>query len=317
MFHDRLIAITFLVVAVLLVIAGLTARVLKARATAEHQTLLVKNLDERILSWWVMAAVLAAAMSLGRNAGILLFFFVSFQALREFITLTPTRRADHRPLFWAFFVILPLNYILIALRQYGIFSIFIPVYAFLWIPIREALAADTRDFLARTAKIQWGLMVCVYFISYAPALMNLSFKSFGDHGDRLLLFLVLVIELSDILQYVFGKLCGKTKVAPLVSPNKTLEGCLGGMGSAVLVGASLWWLTPFQPWQAALIALLICVVGFAGGLVMSAVKRDIGVKDYGTLIPGHGGMLDRIDSLCFAAPVFFHVTRFFFGGWEE
>ena len=114
------------------------------------------------------------------------------------------------------------------------------------------------------------------------------------------------------MQYVWGKLLGRRKIAPTLSPNKTLEGFVGGSLSATAIGAGLWWATPFAWWQAALLAFLITLMGFFGGLVMSAIKRDRGVKDYGTLIEGHGGMVDRIDSLCFAAPVFFHLVRFYF-----
>jgi phosphatidate cytidylyltransferase len=133
-------------------------------------------------------------------------------------------------------------------------------------------------------------------------------------GVKLLLFLIIVVQSSDVLQYIWGKLFGKHHIAPSVSPNKTWEGLIGGIASATLLGTALWWLTPFAPWQAAVMSLAITLMGFAGGLTMSAIKRDRGVKDIGALIAGHGGILDRIDSLCFAAPVFFHLTRYFFGG---
>ncbi|MGZ4986161.1 MAG: phosphatidate cytidylyltransferase, partial [Chthoniobacterales bacterium] len=233
-------------------------------------------------------------------------------ALREFITLTPSKRGDHRALFWAFFIILPLQYILIARQWYAMFSIFIPVYAFLFIPIRTAIAGDTERFLERTAKIQWGLMVCVYFVSYAPALLTLEIPGYAKQNAKLLLFFALVAQGNDVLQYVFGKLLGKRPIAPKVSPNKTLEGFLGGTLAASLLGMALWRVTPFSPLAAFGMSLAITLMGFFGGLTMSAIKRDRGVKDYGELLPGHGGMMDRIDSLCFAAPVFFHLTRYFY-----
>jgi phosphatidate cytidylyltransferase len=241
-----------------------------------------------------------------------LFGLMSFLALREFITLTPTKPADHRSLFWAFFIITPLQYVTLASGWYGMTVLLIPVYAFLFIPIRTALAGDATDFLTRTAKIQWGLMVCVYFLSYAPGLLVLDIPDYEDQDAKLLFFLVAVAQSSDVFQYIWGKLCGRHKIAPHVSPNKTVEGLLGGGLSAIALGAALWPITPFTPLQAAGMAAIIVVMGFFGGLVMSAIKRDRGVKDYGELLPGHGGMLDRIDSLCFAAPVFFHAVRFWF-----
>jgi phosphatidate cytidylyltransferase len=192
------------------------------------------------------------------------------------------------------------------------FALLIPVYAYLLLPSVQVLAGDTEDFLARTSRLQWVLMICVFCVSHAPALLMLDIPGYEGQGAKLLLFLVVVTQVSDVLQYTVGKLFGRRKAVPSVSPNKTVEGYLGGGGLAVLLGTGLWWVTPFAPWQAALMSLVIVLAGIAGGLVMSAVKRDRHVKDFGALIPGHGGVLDRIDSLCFSAPLFFHLTRFYF-----
>lgn len=273
----------------------------------------VANLNARIRSWWVMAAVFSTVVLLGHGFTTVLFGCLSFLALREFITLNRTNRADHGVLFWTFFVITPLHYLLVGARWYGLFSIFIPVYAFIFIPFRRVLTGETKDFLANTAKIQWALMVCVYAVSHIPMLLALPLRGYEGQNAKLLFFFVLTAQMSDVLQYVWGKCRGRRPVAPRVSPHKTWEGTLGGIGTTVLMSAGLWWLTPFTPWQAALMALLICVAGFFGGLVLSAIKRDLGAKDWGGSIPGHGGFMDRIDSLCFAAPLFFHVVAFYFG----
>jgi len=299
-------------VVALLVLATVIGRSLDARTHSESGRKMVANLNARIGAWWIMCAVFAAALVLGPIGTTVLFALMSFLALREFITLTPSKRGDHRALFWAFFIILPIQYIFIARQSYGMFSIFIPVYAFLFVPIRSALAGDTERFLERTAKIQWGLMVCVYFVSYAPALLTLHIPGYEGQNAKLLFFFACVVQISDVLQYVVGKIFGQRPVAPQVSPNKTLEGLLGGILAASVVGAALWWATPFTPVAAFGMALAITVMGFFGGLTMSAIKRDRGVKDYGELLPGHGGMMDRIDSLCFAAPVFFQLTRYFY-----
>jgi phosphatidate cytidylyltransferase len=155
-------------------------------------------------------------------------------------------------------------------------------------------------------------MISVYCLSHVPALVGLHIPGYESRDLLLIAFLVLVVQSSDVLQYVWGKLAGRHKIAPLLSPSKTVEGFAGGVASATLLGAALWWITPFTPWQAGLVALLVNLMGFCGGLVMSAIKRDRGVKDWGHMIEGHGGMLDRLDSLCFAAPIFFHLTRYFF-----
>jgi phosphatidate cytidylyltransferase len=296
----------------LLVVSSLIGWVLSLRMIGDKGRATVQNLNARIRAWWMMVAVFGLAMATGGIGSVVLFALTSFFALREFITLTPTRAGDHRMLFWVFFVILPLQYYLIAIKWYGLFSILIPVYAFLFIPIRSAVAGDCGNFLERTAKIQWGLMICVYCVSYVPALLSLNIPGYEGQNGKLMFYFVLVAEISDVLQYVWGKTLGCHKIAPTVSPNKTWEGFLGGIASATLIGAGLWWATPFTPWQSAGMSLVITLMGFGGGLVMSAIKRDRGVKDYGNMIEGHGGVMDRIDSLCFAAPVFFHLTRFFF-----
>ena len=296
----------------LLLVASTTGFILERTIKTEKGQEVVANLVARINAWWVMIIIFFLAMATGGIGSVILFGLTSFLALREYVTLTPTTRADHRALFWAFFVITPLQYILIACHNYGLAIIMIPVYAYIFVPIRNVIAGDCKDFLARSAKIQWGLMVCVYFVSYAPALMLLHIPGREGQDGKLLYFLVCVAQMSDVLQYVFGKCFGLHKIAPNVSPNKTIEGFIGGVGGAVLIGTGLYWITPFNPWQAALMALVVALMGFYGGLVMSAIKRDRGVKDYGATIPGHGGIMDRIDSLCFAAPVFFHLTRYFF-----
>jgi phosphatidate cytidylyltransferase len=307
---DRKLYLVIGGVVALLIIASLIAETLRRRAKGPSDV--IDNLVARIRAWWGMVAIFAAAFALGKNATIVMFAFVSFFALREFITLTPTRLADHRALSLAFFIGIPAQYGLIAANWYGMFAIFLPVYGFLALPALSALAGDPDDFLARSAKIQWALMIAVYCISHVPALLTLDIPGYAGQNALLLFFLVLVVQISDVLQYVCGKLFGRTKLAPVVSPSKTVEGLVGGGAGAVAIGAAMAWITPFTPLQAAGMALVIVVMGFLGGLVLSAVKRSLGVKDWGDMIKGHGGMLDRMDSVAFAAPIFFHLTRYFF-----
>jgi phosphatidate cytidylyltransferase len=272
----------------------------------------IDNLNARIRSWWVMILLGGGVLLAGRLAIILLFACISFLALREFVTQAPVRRADHSALFICFFLALPVQYVLIGIGWYGMFSIWIPVYCFLALAVTAALFTDTGRFLDRTAATQWGLMVCVYCISHIPALMTLRIPGYESRVALLMVFIVLIAQASDILQYVWGKLIGRHRVSPILSPSKTVEGLVGGVLSATILGALLRPITPFTVPQAGLMAFLIAILGFLGGLVMSAIKRDRGIKDWGHLIEGHGGMLDRIDSLCFSAPVFFHLTRYFF-----
>jgi phosphatidate cytidylyltransferase len=296
----------------LLVVASAVGWAMSRLVSGERNRGTVDNINARIRAWWVMALVFAVSVATGALGSILLFTLISFLALREFVTLAPTGAGDHRALFWCFFVATPLQYFLVWIGWYGLFSILIPVYVSIFVAFRAVLAGDTDRFLERAATMQWGLLVCVYFVSYVPALLMLRIPGYEHHNAALVFFLVLVVQMSDVLQYVWGKTVGRRPIAPSVSPNKTWEGFLGGILSATAIGTAIWWATPFRPAQALLMALTITVMGFSGGLIMSAIKRSRGVKDYGALIEGHGGMLDRIDSLCFAAPVFFHLTRFFF-----
>jgi phosphatidate cytidylyltransferase len=318
----------------ILAMAALGGEVLRRQPDAAVSPALVGVFNSRIRAWLLMSAVLSAAMLLGffwdpagRVAMVLLFFVVSFWALREYITVTPTRFGDHRALFWVFIVFTPLQYLLVGLDVcwpdedyfYRLYSILIPVYGSLFIPARSAFAGDHRRFLERTAKIHLGLLICVYTLSYAPALLDLRLIGPGPNRARwagspagVLFFLLLIVQLADVLHFVWDRLLGRHVIAADIHAGKTWEGFWGGILCTSLAGALLWWATPFSFVAAFLIAGVTTMFGYAGGMVMSAIKRDRGVQDYGTLVHGHAGVLDRIDSLCFAAPVFYHMTRFFF-----
>jgi phosphatidate cytidylyltransferase len=310
--HDHELHQLYLGILVFLAIASAIGAVLKYRVKGEKGRATVDNMNARIKAWWVMVGVFAVANVAGLTATVLLFFLLSLGALREFVRLSPEGVFDQRTRLLAFVFFTPFQYLLVWMDWYGMFALLVPVYAFLFIPTLNAVGGESRLFLERTAKLQWALMVCVYCLSHAPAILTLHIPGYQGQNAKLLLFLVLVVQISDVLQYAWGKTTGKRPIAPNISPNKTVEGFIGGISSATMVGACLWWATPFNPLQAWLLALLIALAGFAGGLTMSAIKRDTGVKDFGTLIEGHGGVLDRIDSICFSAPLFFHVVRYFF-----
>ncbi len=299
-------------VAVLLAVASLVGWLLQRGAAHRGGSGVIDNLNARIRAWWVMVAVIAACFLLGKTATVVLFAIASGFALREFVTLTPTRPGDHLPLVVCFYILLPVQYWLISDGWYNLFAIFLPVYGFLLLPVLTAVSGDTELFLERVTKLQWGVMITVYCISYAPALLLVDVPGYSGQNLLLMIYLLLVVQISDVLQYVFGKLFGKRKIAPHVSPSKTVEGFIGGGLSAVGIGTALWWVTPFTPLQACGMAAVIVIAGFLGGLALSAVKRSLGAKDWGSMIEGHGGMLDRLDSVSFAAPVFFHLTRYFF-----
>ena len=297
------------IVGILLAASVAVAVLRRLRPDRDHT-----ELASRVNSWWIMAGVFVAAILLSRSASLVLFALISYLALKEFFANTAWRRADRRPLFWAYLAI-PLQYWWIADEWYGLFLVFVPVYCFLLIPMRMLVIGQTDGYLRSAATLQWGLMLTVFGLSHAAYLMVL--RPAGDPeawpGPGLLLFLVALTQLNDVAQYVWGKSLGRHKIVPKVSPGKTWEGFLGGVGTttllAILVGP---WLTPMDVGQSACAGAMLGVLGFFGDINLSAIKRDLGVKDSGSLIPGHGGILDRVDSLTYTAPVFFHLVHWLF-----
>lgn len=268
--------------------------------------------NTRIYGWWWMTGIYTVAMGLGPKIFVLFIAFISFVALKEFFTLVPTRRADHRALFWSYGSLL-IQYPAIALGWFHVFLLYLPLYHLLVGPFRIVLRGETEHFVRSSAVVHWGLMICVFCVSHVAYLGTLGLDGNPKGGGAgLALFLVMLTELSDVAQFIFGKTLGKHKIMPKVSPNKTWEGLLGGVLTLTVLGSLLGpVITPLNHLTGALCGFALAWVGYVGGAVMSAVKRDVGVKDAGELIPGHGGILDRIDSLAYTAPVGFYI--FYFG----
>jgi phosphatidate cytidylyltransferase len=296
----------------LLVVASIAVAALKATRPDSS----FEEVGLRVRTWWVMVAVFAAALVIHPGATIAMFLVISFLALKEYLTLIPTRRADRRVLFWAY-ISIPIQYWWVATGWYGMFVLWIPLYMFLLIPLRLVLIGDTRDYLRSAATIHWGLMLTVFSLSHVPAFLFLHYREgvvLPGGAAGLILFAVVLTQANDVFQYLWGKSIGRTKAVPKVSPGKTVEGLVGGAATtlvlAVLVAPVL---TPLSLTHSILAGLIFGLGGFIGDVTISALKRDLGVKDSGALLPGHGGMLDRIDSLMFTAPIFFHYVRYLYG----
>jgi len=299
------------VIGILLALTTL-GEVLRARQDAASNNPVLETYMTRVHSWWGIVLLLGIALMSGRIAVIILFLFASFAALREFLTLTAKRQADHNALALAFFVVLPLQYLFVGIGWQAMFTVFIPVYAFLLLPIVSALRGDANRYLIRVAETQWALMISVYCLSHVPALLALSFDGVSDRSVLLIGFLVLVVQFGDLLEYFFGRRIGKTQIAPGLSP-KTWEGVACGVACAMMIGGLLSWITPFGVLGAMAMAGISSIVGMFGSLVFAAIKRDRGVKDWSHLIPGQGGFVDQLDSVIFAAPIFYHLTWYVWG----
>ncbi|RZJ31914.1 MAG: phosphatidate cytidylyltransferase [Flavobacterium sp.] len=268
------------------------------------------ELKARTKSWWIMATIFIGATLINPTISFIAIGMLSFVAFRELYSVLSFRESDRRPIFWAFIAI-PIQYYLAYIGWYGAFIIFIPVVMFLFLPMRLVLKGDTNDIIKSMSLLQWVLMLTVFGMSHMAYLLSLpDLPNFPSGGRGLLLFLVFLTEINDVMQFTFGKLFGRHKIIPKVSPNKTWEGFIGGVISTTIIGYFLAFLTPLTPMQAIFVSFLLAVSGFIGDVVMSSIKRDIGVKDLGNSIPGHGGILDRIDSLAYTAPVFFHLVYY-------
>lgn len=269
-----------------------------------------RELTLRIRTWWAIIVLFSLALLSPQWLALTFFALISFMALKEFLTLAPSRQSDRMPLLWMFIAI-PVNYWLIGINWYGMFAVFIPVYVFLFLPARMVITGETQGFLRTASQLHWSLMTTVFAFSHVAFLLVLPADG-KQTGALLVLFLVGLTEFNDVAQYLWGKSLGHIRVTPKVSPNKTLAGLLGGILTTALLSTLLGpMLTPLDWQMSLLMGVIIGITGFCGDVVMSAIKRDIGVKDSGTLLPGHGGILDRLDSLIFTAPVFFHFIRYY------
>jgi phosphatidate cytidylyltransferase len=264
--------------------------------------------NSRVRSSWSVLALFTVAFVIGPNALLVVFALASFFALREFVSLTPIKSSDHWALVVAFYLVIPAQYLLLGFGRANLFAVFIPVYVFLLMPVVMAIKQDTEFYLQRVAKVQWGLMISVYCVSHAPAIATLPIRGYEDRGPLLLLFFLLILFLTDLLQVIASTLLGGTPLK--VNLNKTAKGALAGGAAGVLIGTALWWLTPFLWWQALGMSALIVGSGFMGTVVLSLVKRSLGAKQWDSELVLTRGVLERLDALMFAAPVFWQVTRY-------
>lgn len=269
------------------------------------------ELKARTKSWWMMSAIFIAAIFISYKVSYFFLAFLSFAAFRELYSVLGFRDSDRRAIFWAILAI-PIQYYLAYIAWYGAFIAFIPVGMFLLIPLQMVLKGEVKGITKSMALLQWILMLSVFGISHLAYLLSLpDLPGFSAGGRGLLMFLIFLTEINDVMQFVWGKLFGKHKIVPKISPNKTWEGFIGGIISTTIIGYFLGFLTPLTTPQVLLVSFLVALAGFAGDIVVSAIKRDKGIKDMGDTIPGHGGIFDRIDSLSYTAPVFFHLVYFF------
>ncbi|WP_072682750.1 phosphatidate cytidylyltransferase [Arcobacter sp. LA11] len=296
---------TFSIIFSILVFAFLVIKYLQKKNNKPYT-----ELYDRTKSWFYMILIFAISVFLNDILAMIFFALLSYLALKEYFTLIPTRLTDRRIMFYGYLVII-FQYYLAYIQWYEVFIICIPVYLFLFLPFRQMLIGDTKGFINNTSKVQWGVMLFVFAISHVAYLLRLPSIDLVS-GAMMVLYLIFLTELNDILQYVCGKSFGKRKIIPKVSPNKTVEGFVGAMILTTTLAVVFSYLTPFTILEAIGAGLIINIGGFIGDVVVSMVKRDVGVKDGGNMIAGHGGIIDRIDSLTYTAPLFFHYVYYLY-----
>jgi phosphatidate cytidylyltransferase len=295
-----------LFVVILLVIASVIRRILETKNPQQDHL----ELKQRIQSWWWMITILFGILIAPPTVSVVFFGILSFLALKEFFSIVPTRQADRRVILWAYLAI-PAQYYWVATGWYGMFIIFIPIYVFLFLPMRAVFTGETKGFIRSLGTIHWAVMLSVLCISHIAYLLQLPVKNEQAGALGLVLFLIFITQFNDVCQYIWGKTLGKHKIIPKVSPKKTWEGFIGGVLTVtVIAGLLAPYLTPMTMMQGFVAGTLIAISGFIGDVVISSVKRDLAIKDSGTLIPGHGGLLDRVDSLIYTAPLFFHYLYY-------
>lgn len=299
-----------------LMLAIIFSLLLIASATAAFMRKVNKKpyteLTQRINSWWIMVSIFVVGALLNDTISMVFFGLISYLALKEYFSLIPTRLTDRRIVFYAYLSII-FQYYFAGIGWYGMFIIWIPVYVFLLLPFRQVLIGDTKGFLENTSRVQWGLMMFVFGLSHIAYLITLPSPAGQEiNGKELVLYLLFLTQFNDVLQYIWGKSLGRHKIVPLISPNKTIEGFLGAFVTTTILAVLFSFLTPFSILQAVFAGMLISAGGFIGDVVISMVKRDIGVKDSSSMIPGHGGILDRVDSLTYTAPLFFHYVYYLY-----
>ena len=303
------VAIMLMGIGGLLAAAGLVIR-LRSKQIEAHDR---RELRDRLRTWWVILIALTVSLASGKTASLIFFAFISFLALKEYVSIIPTRRADRRTLLLAYLAI-PIQYYWIADGWYDVFTIFIPVYMLLLLSARLVTIGQTDGFLKSVGTLHFGMMVTIYALSHAAYFLVLppSINPLGE-GPGFILYLVFLTSLNDVAQFVWGKTFGKRQLSPQVSPNKTWEGLVGGtittVGAAALLAP---FLTPHSLPVALGAGVLIAIGGVFGDLTVSAIKRDLNVKDTGSTLPGHGGILDRLDSLLFTAPLYFHYVSYLY-----
>lgn len=298
------------VVLLLIIATSITAALTKLHPSKSYVQVML-----RIKTWWWLVAIMFVALMANRAVTLSVMGLISFMAFKEFLSIAPTRRADYSVLLLAYLAI-PVQYLWVGMSWYGMFIIFIPVYVFLLLPMRMVMIGETQGYLRAAGTIQWGLMTTVFSLSHMAYLIDMPLRQ-GAHGlvtgQMLIFFLVALTQVNDVAQFLWGKLLGCHKVAPKVSPSKTVEGLLGGIATTTLLAWLIApWLTPLSELHGIVAGVLISTFGFVGDVVVSAVKRDVGVKDSGNLLPGHGGILDRLDSLTYTAPLFFHFIYYLY-----
>ncbi|MFA6237759.1 MAG: phosphatidate cytidylyltransferase [Bacteriovorax sp.] len=292
-----------------LLIAVLTCIFYSIRAIKGNSNL-INELIERTRSWWVMLLIFTVVVFINRELATIGIALLSLIAFRELSSNLNLRNSDRRTILWCYIAI-PFQFMAAYTQYYAFFVIFIPVIMYIFLTFRTVAKGDVENITRSLGSIHWAIMLTIFSFSHIVYILSFPLKeNFSAGNGGMVLFLVLITEFNDIFQFTCGKFFGKNKIIPSVSPNKTTEGFIGGMILTTFMGYLLKFLLPINTEKTVILTVLLCIVGFSGDITLSAVKREHKIKDMGNSIPGHGGMMDRLDSLAFTSITFFYLIRY-------
>ncbi|MEI5906772.1 phosphatidate cytidylyltransferase [Bacillus spongiae] len=266
------------------------------------------TINARVKTWWGMLGVFAIATLFNPTISLISILFLSFFALKEFFSMITTRKVD-RQLFWWAYLAIPIQFYWISIEWYGMFIVFIPVYVFLFLPLPRIIGNGTVGFLRSVSSTQWGIMLMVFGLSH------LAYYQVANpiYGANLVLFLVVLTQANDVVQFLVSIFLGKKRVIPSAHPNITWEGFLLSLMTTTALSTSLYsYLTPLDLKFGILSGVIISLSGFLGNLTIWVLKRDLLIGNAEKFQKLKESYLTRVDSLTYSAPIFFHVIRYYF-----
>lgn len=272
----------------------------------------LKEMLDRTHSWWVIFFLYILFFCIEKNLGYVGLALLSASALYEFLGKLDDSQVP-RSLRWLCFIMVPVQFVLCWRSEFLPAVVLIPVVFFVLGTVIVLLFEKTKVIITAPATALWAMLINVYGFAHLALLLSFPALPGSPTGAQgLFLFYIFLTQFNDVLQFLWGTILGRHKIHTEISPKKTWEGLIGGVVTTAVLAVLLHDLTPFDVTQSVIVGLLLATTGFLGDLTVSAIKRSLGLKDMGTVIPGHGGILDRIDSIVLSSLIYFYLVLYWF-----